>query len=79
MVGDVEVVGKRAGGALRRDGVGDGLEGRVRLGVAEDVGGVRAGGPGVGVDGARVEGAGVVGEAEDVLFFEVLEETVEVG
>ena len=78
MVGDVEVW-KRTGSALRRDGVGDGLEGRVRLGVAEDVGCVRAGGPGLGVDGARVEGPGVVGEGEDVLLLEVLEETVEVG
>ena len=50
------------------------------LGVADDVRrvGGQVGGAGLGVDGAGEERAGVGGEREDVFFFEVLEETVEV-
>ena len=57
-----------------------GVERGVRLGVAEDVGrvGAEGGGAGLGVDGAGEERAGVGGEREDVFFFEVLEEAVEV-
>ena len=65
----------------RLDGMRYGLEGRIRLGVAKNVGRVWAGGgrPGLGVHGTGVEGTGVGWKREDMLFLEVLKKTVEVG
>ncbi len=77
-VGQVDV-GKDAVGAVVGDGVTDRLERGVRLGVADDVRRVGAGGAGLSVDGTGVERTVVVGEGEDVLLFEVLEEAMEVG
>ena len=74
-------VGRGPGGLRYGDRVGrGGGERGVGLGVAEDVGrvGAEGGGAGLGVDGAGEERAGVRGEREDVFFFEVLEEAVEV-
>ena len=52
--------------------MGDGLERGIWLRITDDVGRVCAGGAGLSVYGAGVEGAVVVGEKEDVLFLKVL-------
>lgn len=54
------------------NGMGDGLERGIWLRITDDVGGVCAGGAGLGVYRAGVEGAVVVGKREDVLFLKVL-------
>ena len=54
------------------NGMGDGLERGIWLRITDDVGGVCAGGAGLSVYRAGVEGAVVVGEKEDVLFLKVL-------
>ena len=68
---DMVEVGNGAEGAMSgRDGMIDGLEGRVWLRVAEDV--ARVGTGGASVYGAGVEGAVVWGKREDVLLFKVI-------